>query len=178
MLILSPQTAASLGPLTRGTSGVIFVQAQIGAGQAPIKIEGTSDPATRLREIDREYPVITYWVGWFPSETPRPLATAIGEQHRAAHLRGDWYTPTLELLAYIQHVAQRPLFELLSQLKQHSHPEGTMTLKELASYLGCSESTIRRMVEREEIPALRIGRQLRFFPADVVANLQRRGQLR
>lgn len=178
MLILSPQTAASLAPLTRDASGVIFVQAQMGVGPAPIKIEATTDPATRLREIDRDSPVITYWVGWFPAESPRPLATAIGEQYNAARIRGDWFSPTNELIGYIQHVAQRPLFELLSQLKQHSHPEGTMNIEELADYLGCSVSTVRRMVEREEIPTLRISRKLRFFPADVVATLQRRGQLR
>lgn len=177
MLIISPQTAASLGALTRGRSGVIFVQAEM-TGPSPIKIEGTGDPGTRLREIDREMPVSTYWVGWFPTENPRQVATAIGEQHPTARVRNDWFLPTVDLIGYIQHVAQRPLFELLSQLKQHSHPEGTMDIEEIAKYLGVSVPTIRRMVDREEIPSLRIGRKLRFFAADVVATLKRRGQLR
>jgi len=42
-----------------------------------------------------------------------------------------------------------------------------LTLDELASHLRLSQRTIRRLVAARRLPCVRIGRQLRFDPADV-----------
>jgi excisionase family DNA binding protein len=173
LLVLTPQTTQSLGPLTRKLACVIFVQAKMPVGESPILIEGTRDPAARLREIDRDSPVETYWIGMIPSESPFEHATALGEQFATARTRHDWFAPTVEVLLFVQHVAQRPLLELLAQLRPHSQPEGAITVDELAEYLGISVPTVRRLVKDGKIPVMRAGNQLRFFVADVVASLQR-----
>lgn len=43
-----------------------------------------------------------------------------------------------------------------------------ITLPEVAAYLQLSEKTIRRLVAAQRIPCVRIGRQLRFVPSDVL----------
>jgi excisionase family DNA binding protein len=42
-----------------------------------------------------------------------------------------------------------------------------LTLDELAAHLRLSQRTIRRLVAARRLPCVRIGRQLRFDPADV-----------
>lgn len=153
---------------------MIFVQAAL-AGGSPIKIEATSDPATTLREIDRALPVESYLVGWIPHEAPRRLAGALIEQYKSAHLRGEWFKPTPELMGYIVHVAQPTLTQLLAQLPGHSHPEGAVSIEEMARLADVSVSTLRRRVKEGQIPVLRFGRVLRFLPADVIASIQRGG---
>lgn len=147
----------------------------MGVGMSPIKIEASSDPAATLREIDRNCPVETFLVGWMPNEMPRRLVSALAEQYKSSHIRGDWYAPAVELMNYIQHVAQPPLAQLLATLPGHSHPEGMVSIEEMAQLANVSVSTIRRMVKAGEIPVLRFGRALRFLPADVIASIQRGG---
>lgn len=42
-----------------------------------------------------------------------------------------------------------------------------LTLPEVADILRTSEKTVRRLVAAQQLPCLRLGRQLRFIPADV-----------
>lgn len=50
-----------------------------------------------------------------------------------------------------------------------------LTVKEVASQLGCSSCTVYRMVERSEIPFIRLkARDIRFRPADVEAWVEKR----
>ncbi len=42
-----------------------------------------------------------------------------------------------------------------------------LTLQQVASYLNVSPKTVRRLVARRAIPCVRLGRALRFQPADV-----------
>lgn len=175
MLVLGPQTSQSLRTLTQDAPCVLFVQCHSSSGTGPIKIEGTKDPATRLRAIDNDNAFETYLVGLIFTPSPKQLESALHEQYRAAHLRKDWFAPTVEVIGYITHVAQPPLRELLAQLRPHSQPEGTTSIEEIAKYLGVSVPTVRRMVQRGQIPVMRVGRTLRFLPADVVASLRRGG---
>lgn len=46
-------------------------------------------------------------------------------------------------------------------------------VKDVASLLGVSVSTVRRLVRAGEVPAMRIRRQLRFDPRDIEAYLAR-----
>jgi excisionase family DNA binding protein len=43
-----------------------------------------------------------------------------------------------------------------------------MTVKEAATLLRVSTKTIRRLIKREELQAVRIGRTVRLRPADVL----------
>jgi len=47
--------------------------------------------------------------------------------------------------------------------------ERLMTAGEVASYLSCSLSTVRRLVARDEIPYFRLGKMVRFRRADIDA---------
>ena len=47
-----------------------------------------------------------------------------------------------------------------------------LTVSELAETLRTSEKTIRRMVAARRIPCVRIGRQIRFVPGDVLRMLE------
>lgn len=48
-----------------------------------------------------------------------------------------------------------------------------LTPKEVAERLAVSETTVHRLVARGELPAIRVGRQWRFAPADVESYLAR-----
>ena len=43
-----------------------------------------------------------------------------------------------------------------------------LTLPEVAAFLSVSEKSIRRLVAYQRIPCLRVGRQLRFVPSDLL----------
>lgn len=49
-----------------------------------------------------------------------------------------------------------------------------MTLKDVAASAQVSESTVRRWVRNSELPAYRLGRQLRFRPEEFESFLDRR----
>lgn len=46
--------------------------------------------------------------------------------------------------------------------------EPLMTLREVAATLQVSEKTVRRLVASRRLPCLRVGRQLRFAPSDLL----------
>lgn len=173
MIFLGPHTAGSLAPLTRGLSGVIFVQARPACGPALVRIEGTRDPITRLRAISEDNAVETFLIGLVPTETPAEAEAQLRESFKPSIVRGRWFASSADLMGFIQFNAQPALNQLLGQLRPHSHPHGTTTIEEIAQHLNVSVSTVRRMVKDGQIPYLRAGRQLRFIPADVVASLQK-----
>jgi len=47
-----------------------------------------------------------------------------------------------------------------------------LTVEQLAERLAVNQMTVRRMVNRGQLPAVRIGRAIRFRPADVDAFLK------
>jgi len=50
--------------------------------------------------------------------------------------------------------------------------EHLVTIEEAADYISCHPTTVRRMVQRGEIPALKIGRQYRVRMSDLVPEFQ------
>ena len=50
--------------------------------------------------------------------------------------------------------------------------ESLMTLKEVASYLRCSQITIRRMIKDKKINALKVGRRYLFERKEVLRVLE------
>ena len=177
MIVLSPHTASTLSPLTADQSWVMFVQVSPPVGAAgPIKIEGVrgTQIAPRLREIAADNAYETYIIGLTSTETPGELAQVIHDQFNAALLHHDWFEPTIELLAFVQHTAQEALQNLLAQTRPGGVPEGAVDIETIAEFLGVSVPTVRRAVKAGEIPYLRMGKALRFVAADVLASLERR----
>lgn len=142
----------------------------------PIWIEAVAGAQidTRLAELIRFNAFDTFLVGLVETMAPEDAASAIREQYAGKSLHHYWYEPTADLIAYIQHVAQGPIKQLLEQTHPGALSQGTVGLEELAQILSVSESTIRRMVKADEIPYMRWGRVLRFVPADVIVSLQHR----
>jgi helix-turn-helix protein len=184
VLLVSPSTAHALTPHAAGRSWVIFVQTNPPTGNnGPILIEGVRghDISTRLHALSRDNAYETMLIGLIESQTPEQHAAAIIEQYAiVGHMHDSWYMPTADLLAFIHHVAQKSIQELLSQM----HPGGLSTehvdIEQMATILDVSVPTVRRMVKNNIIPYLRWGTTgsspLRFVPADVVATLQRRSR--
>jgi excisionase family DNA binding protein len=52
-------------------------------------------------------------------------------------------------------------------MTSHDHIGALLTVPETAERLRVSEPTIRRLVRRGDLPALRVGHQLRFAEAEV-----------
>jgi len=48
-----------------------------------------------------------------------------------------------------------------------SHPESLMTIRDVAEYARVSERTIARLIASGDLRSVKIGRVIRFRPADV-----------
>jgi len=169
MLFLGPSTVNSLTPRVRGTSCVLFVQAKC---DGTVLIEGTKNPPERLRALADNNSGETFLVGLVRVEDPAKVEGELHARFASALARGRWFHPAPELVSFIQAQGQSALHELLGDLRPHSHPEGTITVEEMATHLNVSVPTVRRMVKAGRVPYLRVGNQLRFLAADVVASLQ------
>ena len=55
---------------------------------------------------------------------------------------------------------------------RHGLPTAVLDIREASAYLGVAEITLRRMVQRGEVPHTRIGRAIRFRVADLDAYLE------
>jgi len=49
-----------------------------------------------------------------------------------------------------------------------------LTIDEVAARLSCTPRLVRAFVDRRELPVIKVGRLVRFDPADVDAYIQRR----
>lgn len=179
MLIVSPSTASALAPHAAEKSWVMFVQVNPPTGgQGPIKIEAVKGSliGTRLATLARENAFEPMLIGLVESPTPESHARAIAEQYGAGQLHHDWYAPSADLLAFIQHVAQGPIQALLAVAHPGGLSEAHVDIEQLADILSVSIPTVRRMIKAEEIPYLKFGRIYRFVPADVIASLAHRSR--
>jgi len=179
MLILSPHTASVLSPLTSDQSWVMFVQVNPPmGGLGPIKIEGVrgAQIATRLREIAADNAYETFIIGLTPTLNPAELAQTIHLQFAGALLHDDWFTPTIDLIAFIQSTGQEALQALLDQTRPGGVPDGAVDIETLAEFLGVSVPTVRRAVKAREIPFFKMGKAYRFDVASVLASLEHRNR--
>lgn len=112
-------------------------------------------------------------IGMIASDMPDEHALAIGAQYGGTHLHDGWYLPAADLLAYIQHVAQAALQDLLALVHPGAINEHVVDIEGVAAILGVSVSTVRRMLKDDPtFPRVRWGRVLRFVPADVIAHIR------
>jgi len=156
----------------------MFIQVNPPTGAGLIKIEGVKGAhlAPRLRALAAENAFEPYLSGLTATATPAELAKLIHAKHELARLHHDWFEPSPELLAFIQHTAAPTLRELLARTRPGGAPDGAVGIDEIAQHLGVSAPTIRRMVKAGTIPHLRVGKSLRFVVPDVIASLERRGR--
>lgn len=177
MIVLSPNTATTLAPLIRHQSWVMLVQVSPPVGTGPVKIEAVDGAqiGPRLKAISAENAYETFVIGLVPTEDPVGLEIALHEQFSTANLHHDWFVPVPELLGYAQSAGQEALEELLAQTRPGGLPDHAVDITTMAGLLGVSVPTVRRLVKAGEIPHLRLGKALRFVPADVVASLEQRG---
>lgn len=156
----------------------MFVQVNAPKGDlGPIKIEAVkgSQIGARLAVLARENAFDPRLIGLIESPTPAEHAAAIAEQYGGEHLHHDWYSPSAALLAFIQHVAQGPIQELLAVAHPGALSGENVSIDDIAAILDVSVPTIRRMIKKNEIPYLRTGNGVyRFVPRDVVASLAHR----
>jgi excisionase family DNA binding protein len=103
---------------------------------------------------------------------PGDHAAAIAEHHE--HHHDGWFEATPDLIAFIAAQAQDTLRSLLGDAPAGASEESLVDIDELAAMLNCSVVTVRRMIDRKQIPFYRLGRAYRFSPSDVLASLQQR----
>lgn len=177
MLIVSPSTATAIAPHTGGKSYVMFVQANPPSSCSQpglILIEGARgrDLAERIKQLSATNAYEILLIGLIESTTPGEHAKAIGAQY-TTHLHDNWYEPSAGLLAFIQHVAQPGLSQLLAQTHPGALSEAPVDIDKIAEILSVSVPTVRRMIAANQIPFLRAGKAYRFVPSDVIASLRR-----
>lgn len=153
----------------------MFVQIAPPGVIGPIKIEGVRGDrvSKRLLSISNNNPYPAYLIGLVETSTPDEHAQAIGEQHIDSHIHSGWFDPTPTLLQFIQHVGQSALSGLLGAARPGGVPDGVVDIEDMAAVLGVSVPTVRRLVGADAIPHFRVGRQLRFVVADVLASMNR-----
>jgi hypothetical protein len=89
--------ALTEGPFTTGTRWVYFVQ---GEGGGPIKIGSATNIQQRLRDLQIGSPVLLTLLHGVQGDYD--LEYALHERFANDRLHGEWFTPSPELLAYIE----------------------------------------------------------------------------
>lgn len=149
----------------------MFVQIAPPVGSGPIKIEGVRGAkiGERLLSISVENPYPSYLIGLIESASPHQQAHAIATQFAAQHMHDGWFEPIAPLLQLVQEFGQAALGELLAQTRPGAVDGQVVDVESIAALLNISVRTVRRLVENDAIPHLRVGKQLRFVVADVIA---------
>lgn len=177
MLIVSPSTASTLTPHASERAFVMFVQVNPPkGGVGPILIEGVKGHRLggALGELARRNAFDPMLIGLLETAQPEQYAHAIKSQYDHDRLHDDWFEPSPSLLGYIQQNAQQALQELLAATHPGAFSQQPVGIDEIAAMLGVSVKTVRRMIDKQQIPYLRNGNgPYRFVPADVLGSVRR-----
>lgn len=175
MIALSSHTAAAIALHAAQGAWVMFLQVMPPGITGPIRIEGVQGRSLvqRLNAIVDDNAYDVQMIGLLESQSPLEDAQTIAEEFAAYQVRGWWFEPTPELLAFIQNDTQSALSILLAQTHPGGLSDAPVDIERMAEILDVSVPTVRRMVKANEIPFLRFGRLYRFVPNDVLASLKR-----
>lgn len=175
MIALSSHTAAAISLHAAEGAWVMFLQVMPPGTAGPIRIEGVTGRQLmqRLNAIVDDNPYDVQMIGLLQSQAPREDAQAIADEFAPFQIRGWWFEPAPELLAFIQNDTQSTLSILLAQTHPGGLSDAPVDIERMAEILDVSVPTIRRMIGRNEIPFLKFGRSYRFVPNDVLASLKR-----
>lgn len=149
----------------------MFVQVTPPSGIGPIWISGVRGAriGEELIATSTRNPFPAYLIGLVESASPHQHAHAIAEQFAEYHMHDLWFQPAPALLQLIQHVGQSALVDLLAQTRPGAIEGQVVDIEQIAEILGVSVKTVRRLVDNDAIPHLRVGKQLRFVASDVLA---------
>lgn len=174
VLVIGPNTSQAIAPHAAERSWVMFVQIAPPMGGGPIKIEGVRGAkiGERLVSISVENPYPSYLIGLLEAPTPHQQAHAIAAQFAAHHMHDGWFEPAPALMQLVQEYGQSALGQLLAQTRPGAVDGQVVDIESLAAILNVSVRTVRRLVENDGIPHMRVGKQLRFVVADVLAAMQ------
>ena len=153
----------------------MFVQIAPPVGVGPIKIEGVRGAkiGERLLSISVENPYPSYLIGLIESASPHQQAHMIATQFAEQHMHDGWFEPAPALVQLVQQFGQTALGELLAQTRPGAVNGAVVDIDEIARILDVSPRTVRRLIESDAIPHMRVGKQLRFVVEDVLAAMQR-----
>ncbi len=176
MIVAGPQTSIAISPHAKERSWVMFVQVMPTSGIGPIKIEGVRGAkiGERLNTISVENPWPAYLIGLVESMIPHEHAREIALQFVDQHIHDGWFEPAPALLQLIQHIGQPALAELIAQTRPGAVGDQLVDIDTISTMLGVSVRTVRRLVAADGIPHMRVGAQLRFSIADVIAAMNLR----
>ena len=176
MIVAGPQTSNAIAPYAKERSWVMFVQVMPPAGIGPILIEGIRGAkiGERLNQISIDNPFPSYLIGLVESQIPHEYAHAIAAQFADQHMHDGWFEPVPALLQLVQHLGQRTLADLIAQTRPGAVDDQIVDIESIAQVLGVSVRTVRRLVAADGIPHMRVGTQLRFSVADVLAAMNMR----
>lgn len=153
----------------------MFVQVNLpSGGLGPILIEGVKGSAlgTRLGQLARFNAYDPLLIALLETSGPEnQSAHEIRQRFDDDRLHDDWFDPTPALLALVQQ-GQETLQQLLAQVQPGAVASTPVDIDTIARMLNVSVRTIRRMIDKNQIPVMRVGRQFRFIPGDVLAALQ------
>lgn len=62
----------------------------------------------------------------------------------------------------------------VARFERNGYPTAVLDIREAAAYLAVTDTTLRRMIRRGEIPHTRVGRSIRFRLVDLDAYLEER----
>lgn len=155
---------------------MVFVQIKPPSGQGPIKIEGVRGAkiGERLVTISVENPYPTYLIGLIEAASPHEMAHHIAAQFAEHHMHDGWFRPVPQLVQLVQQHGQQALGELLAVTRPGGVNDQLVDVDQIAAILGVSARTVYRLVEADGIPHMRVGKQLRFSVADVLAAMNLR----
>lgn len=131
----------------------------------PILIDATKNLAAQLEALVRynAYPLVL--LGVVQTDDPEGVGRGLHKQFAASRVHDLWFKPTDDLLTFIRTRTQR-----LAAPPAPTVPTDTLlTIEDVARLLNISEPTARRLEESGQIPSIRIGRQVRFNPKDIMA---------
>lgn len=149
----------------------MFVQIAPPAGLGPIWMSGVRGAkiGDELIAISERNPYPSYLIGLIESPSPHQHAHAIAAQFAPYHMHDGWFEPAPELIQLVQQLGQAALAQLLAQTRPGAVDGQIVDIESIAAILNVSVKTVRRLVDADGIPHMRVGKQLRFVVADVLA---------
>jgi excisionase family DNA binding protein len=175
MITLTTPTASAISLHAPEGLWLMFVQATApGDLYGPIKIETQQgqDLAPRLIELQEQNAYDLRLIGLAPVAGPEEAASLVSVC-ASCHLRNDWFSPCSELLALVADRAQDAIEALLAKAHPGALEGSPVDIEGIATVLGVSVPTVRRLVKSGQIPYMKFGRNYRFIIADVLASLER-----
>lgn len=167
-------TPTEINSDSNGPGVVFFVQCRpVPEMIGPIRIDSTTNLAARMNALMAANAFPLYLVGVVASDNPTEAEKQIKEKFKADRMHADWYRPSIELQHFIASVSKKGAASVIATspaplASPSATAEDARTIEQIASFLGTSVPTIRRMVRAGSIPYFRVGKRYLFWPKEVL----------